>query len=114
VIEDRPYGIHLDYDRSEDCTLSIDSVTGPTAVANFSLVPTGAWLSDPASNTSEIFVFQKGMHNKEVLKFNSIEDLRNDTIADKYILPFPWTGTGHAIYAGALYYVKANSATVVR
>jgi len=114
VIENRPYGVHVESDKPEDCTLRIDSVSGPHDVANFSLSGVGAWLSDPATDTGEIYVLLKGAQSKEILKFNSTRDLINDQIDTKYQLPFPWTGTGHVVYGGALYFVKQNSATIIR
>jgi len=92
----------------------LDSVSGPIDVGHFALVNTGAWLTDSASNSTEIYVLQKGAHNKEVIKFNSTEALSKDEPSAKYQLPFPWTGTGHVVYGGALYFIKSNSATVIR
>ena len=114
IIENRPYGVHVEREKAEDCTLRLDSVSGPFDVGNFSLVNTGAWLTDAATNSTEIYVLQKGAQNKEVLMFNSTEALNKDVIANKYQLPFPWTGTGHVVYGGALYFIKYNSATVIR
>ncbi|CBY37308.1 unnamed protein product [Oikopleura dioica] len=114
VIDNRPYGTTMDPDRPEDCNLGIAEFDEPVFVSNFSLVSEGAWLTDSASNGSEIYVFQQQGKSKTVLKFNSTEDLFADKVAETFNLPHPWYGTGHVVYNGALYYVREKPLGVIR
>merc|ERR1712176_459866 len=65
----------------------------------------GAVLTDPSTETTEIYVLPRGSKNKELLKYNSTQDFIDGKLETSYQLPFPWSGTGHVVYAGCLYYI---------
>ena len=55
----------------------------------------GSVLTDPGTDTTEIYVLPKGFKNREVIKYNSTQDFIDDKVETTFQLPFPWTGTGH-------------------
>ena len=74
----------------------------------------GAILTDPSTDTTEVYVLPKGFKNKEVMKYNSTQDFIDGKLETTFQLPFPWTGTGHVVYAGCLYYISHVKNKIVR
>ena len=56
----------------------------------------------------------KGEKNREVIKYNSTEDLVNEKRETTFQLPFPWTGSGHVVYNNCLYYVTNVKNRIIR
>ncbi|XP_054826221.1 olfactomedin-like protein 1 [Eublepharis macularius] len=71
----------------------------------------GSWLKDPGKNYQKIY-FLSGTKNKTVLEFaNSrvFTESGKTQSTRRLTLPFPWQGTGHAIYNGFLFYHRHGS-----
>ncbi|KAM6464825.1 olfactomedin-like protein 1 [Liasis olivaceus] len=71
----------------------------------------GSWLKDPGKNYQKIY-FLTGTKNKIVMEFANIRafaESGNKHLARRVALPFPWQGTGHAIYNGFLFYHRYGS-----
>uniref|UniRef100_A0A8D0AYV6 Olfactomedin like 1 n=1 Tax=Salvator merianae TaxID=96440 RepID=A0A8D0AYV6_SALMN len=71
----------------------------------------GSWLKDPGKNYQKIY-FLTGTKNKTVLEFANIRTFSESgekRSARKVTLPFPWHGTGHAVYNGSLFYHRFGS-----
>ncbi|XP_062973377.1 olfactomedin-like protein 1 [Elgaria multicarinata webbii] len=71
----------------------------------------GSWLKDPGKNYQKIY-FLTGTKNKTVMEFANIRAFTESgekQSARRITLPFPWQGTGHAIYNGFLFYHKYGS-----
>lgn len=71
----------------------------------------GSWLKDPGKISPKIYFFT-GIKNKTVMEFANIRvftESGEKQLARRINLPFPWQGTGHAIYQGFLFYHKYGS-----
>ncbi|KAJ7344491.1 hypothetical protein JRQ81_000441 [Phrynocephalus forsythii] len=71
----------------------------------------GSWLKDPAKNYPKIY-FLTGTKNRTVMEFANIRAFTENgekPSARRITLPFPWQGTGHAIYNGHLFYHRHGS-----
>ncbi|XP_061469106.1 olfactomedin-like protein 1 [Rhineura floridana] len=71
----------------------------------------GSWLKDPGKNYPKIY-FLTGVKNKTIMEFANIRAFTQNgekQSARRVTLPFPWQGTGHAIYNGFLFYHKFGS-----
>ncbi|XP_026520608.1 olfactomedin-like protein 1 [Notechis scutatus] len=71
----------------------------------------GSWLKDPGKNYQKIYFFT-GTKNKIVMEFANIRSFAESGEKQptrRIALPFPWQGTGHAIYNGFLFYHKYGS-----
>ncbi|XP_020652883.3 olfactomedin-like protein 1 [Pogona vitticeps] len=71
----------------------------------------GSWLKDPVKNYPKIY-FLNGTKNKTVMEFTNIRAFTENgekPSARRITLPFPWQGTGHAIYNGLLFFHRHGS-----
>ncbi|XP_053143405.1 olfactomedin-like protein 1 [Hemicordylus capensis] len=71
----------------------------------------GSWLKDPGKNYQKIY-FLAGTKNKTVMEFANMRvftESGEKRSARRVTLPFPWQGTGHAIYNGFLFYHRYGS-----
>ncbi|KAL7992198.1 hypothetical protein Chor_016454, partial [Crotalus horridus] len=71
----------------------------------------GSWMKDPGKNYQKIYFFT-GTKNKIVMEFANIRSFAESgakQLAHRIALPFPWQGTGHAIYNGFLFYHRYGS-----
>ncbi|XP_060118704.1 olfactomedin-like protein 1 [Heteronotia binoei] len=71
----------------------------------------GSWLKDPGKNYQKIYLLT-GTKNKTVLEFANIRvftESGKTQSARRVTLPFPWQGTGHAVYNGFLFYHRHGS-----
>ncbi|KAJ6665125.1 hypothetical protein lerEdw1_005356 [Lerista edwardsae] len=71
----------------------------------------GSWLKDAGKISPKIYFFT-GIKNKTVVEFANIRAFTESgekQLARRINLPFPWQGTGHAIYQGFLFYHKYGS-----
>ncbi|XP_042329339.1 olfactomedin-like protein 1 isoform X1 [Sceloporus undulatus] len=71
----------------------------------------GSWLKDPGKNHQKIY-FLTGTKNRTVMEFANIRTFTESSkkpSARRITLPFPWQGTGHAIYNGFLFYHRYGS-----
>ncbi|XP_015267198.1 PREDICTED: olfactomedin-like protein 1 [Gekko japonicus] len=71
----------------------------------------GSWLKDPGKNYQKIY-FLTGTKNKIVLEFANIRVFTESSKTQstrRVTLPFPWQGTGHAVYNGFLFYHRHGS-----
>ena len=60
IVDDRPYGVVVEIDKPEDCTLSIQNLSGPVLDTSEMSDDVGAILVDPATDTDEIYILPKG------------------------------------------------------
>ena len=60
IVDDRPYGVVVEIDKPEDCTLSIQNLSDPVLVTSEMSDDVGAILVDPATETDEIYILPKG------------------------------------------------------
>ena len=60
IVDDRPYGVVVEIDKPEDCTLSIQNLSDPVLVTSEMSDDVGAILVDPATDTDEIYILPKG------------------------------------------------------
>ncbi|XP_061078700.1 olfactomedin-like protein 1 [Conger conger] len=75
----------------------------------------GSWMKDPTNGSAKIYFFS-GVKNSTLLEFSSMKAFAGANAtqtARRVQLPFPWQGTGHAVYRGFLYYHRAGSANEV-
>lgn len=75
----------------------------------------GSWLKDPGKNFPKIY-FLTGTKNKTVMEFANIRvftESGEKLQARRVNLPFPWQGTGHAIYHGFMFYHKSGSSNEI-
>uniref|UniRef100_A0A8C5TKC1 Olfactomedin like 1 n=1 Tax=Malurus cyaneus samueli TaxID=2593467 RepID=A0A8C5TKC1_9PASS len=71
----------------------------------------GSWMKDPGKKHAKIYLLS-GSVNNVVLEFSSIMAFmeNNQTLKARRVpLPWPWQGTGHAIYQGFLFYHRHGS-----
>ncbi|XP_066528369.1 olfactomedin-like protein 3B isoform X2 [Hoplias malabaricus] len=71
--------------------------------------PKGVWTKD--SKTAKVYIFN-GTSEDTLYEFNSVKDLSASAGVSKgkqITLPSAWTGTGHAVYDGFLYYTSERS-----
>ncbi|NWV63197.1 OLFL1 protein, partial [Malurus elegans] len=71
----------------------------------------GSWMKDPGKKHAKIYLLS-GSVNNVVLEFSSIMAFmeNNQTLKARRVpLPWPWEGTGHAIYQGFLFYHRHGS-----
>uniref|UniRef100_A0A8C5THS6 Olfactomedin like 1 n=1 Tax=Malurus cyaneus samueli TaxID=2593467 RepID=A0A8C5THS6_9PASS len=71
----------------------------------------GSWMKDPGKKHAKIYLLS-GSVNNVVLEFSSIMAFmeNNQTLKARRVpLPWPWQGTGHAIYQGFLFYHSRNT-----
>ncbi|XP_053708972.1 noelin-2-like isoform X2 [Synchiropus splendidus] len=76
----------------------------------------GSWMTDAMMPSADGRVwsmdgFSKG---RRVLEFRSMEDFCRGQNFVQHLLPQAWTGTGHVVYNGSLYYNKHGSDVLVR
>lgn len=60
IVDDRPYGVVVEIDKPEDCTLSIQNLSDPVLVTSEMSDDVGAILVDPATEPDEIYILPKG------------------------------------------------------
>ncbi|KAJ8416281.1 hypothetical protein AAFF_G00383030 [Aldrovandia affinis] len=71
----------------------------------------GSWLKDPTKGSAKVYFFS-GTKNSTVLEFTSLKAFVEGNVTQmprRIELPFPWQGTGHAVYNGFLYYHQAGT-----
>lgn len=71
----------------------------------------GSWLKDPGKNYPKIYLLT-GTKNKTMVEFANIRIFAESSgtrFTRRVNLPFPWQGTGHAIYHGFLFYHRYSS-----
>ena len=64
IVDDRPYGVVVEIDKPEDCTLSIQNLSDPVLVTSEMSDDVGAILVNPATETDEIYILPKGTGKK--------------------------------------------------
>ncbi|XP_017284371.1 olfactomedin-like protein 1 [Kryptolebias marmoratus] len=72
--------------------------------------PNGSWFKDPSEGSAKVYLLS-GMRNDTVLEFSSLENFTKTSSSPAKVvrLPFFWSGTGHVVYNGFLYYHKADT-----
>ncbi len=71
--------------------------------------PKGVWTKDARS--AKIYIFN-GTSDNTLYEFNSVRELLASSGISKgrqITVPIAWSGTGHAVYDGFLYYVSESS-----
>ena len=64
IVDDRPYGVVVEIDKPEDCTLSIQNLSDPVLVTSEMSDDVGAILVDPATETDEVYILPRGTGKK--------------------------------------------------
>ncbi len=94
------------------------TILGPTFVKTYAPNTTwGSWVDDPLDNSGKIWVIP-GYYDlfDKVYEYSSVANLLSNNIAFTYTLPTnaKFSGTGHVVYGGYLYYNKYNSNNLVK
>ncbi|XP_067126204.1 gliomedin-like [Centruroides vittatus] len=101
--------------RKHDCVLH--QIGKPVFCHSFKL-DWGSWMTDPILNDrdhSHIWLTKETEgETRQLYQFRNMEDFRNDNIFRNYTLPHAFTGNGHIVYNGSLYYQTKNSNRIVR
>ncbi|XP_064155317.1 olfactomedin-like protein 3A [Anguilla rostrata] len=95
-----------EYDKLSHCRDMISSIKAMKIVKKAG-GPKGAWFKDTASGAGKVYVFN-GTGEGVLYEFGSARDLAASAGLSRgrpLDLPFPWSGTGHAVYRGHAYYV---------
>ncbi|XP_067115910.1 noelin-2-like [Osmerus mordax] len=76
----------------------------------------GAWMTDGMMLSSDTRVWSMDgyVNGKRVLEFRNMEDFLHGRSLTQHLLPYPWSGTGHVVYNGSLYYNKHHSNILVQ
>ena len=82
IVDDRPYGVVVEIDKPEDCTLSIQNLSDPVLVPSEMFDDVGAILVDPATETDEIYILPKG---NGINRFNLV----GNRFSRKFLLYIP-------------------------
>ena len=59
IVDDRPYGVTVEIDKPEDCTLDIKNISEAVFVTNVTN-EVGAILTDPTTETTELYILPTG------------------------------------------------------
>ncbi|XP_064168501.1 olfactomedin-like protein 3A [Anguilla rostrata] len=102
--------------QEEQLNLGRDCDTVLTGVKSLKIVKRegdaqGSWMKDPTNGSAKIYFFS-GARNSTLLEFSSMKAFvggNGSQAARRVLLPFPWQGTGHAVYKGFLYYHRAGT-----
>ncbi|XP_051560143.1 noelin-2b isoform X1 [Myxocyprinus asiaticus] len=76
----------------------------------------GSWMMDSLidSSDSRVWVMDGYFKGKRLVEYQSLSDFANGQNFIVHHLPHPWSGTGHVVYNGSLYYNKHHSNVLVR
>ncbi|KAM8841783.1 LOW QUALITY PROTEIN: noelin-2-like [Synchiropus picturatus] len=76
----------------------------------------GSWMTDAMMPSADgrVWSMDGFSQGRRVLEFRSMEDFRRGQNFVQHLLPQAWTGTGHVVYNGSLYYNKHGSDVLVR
>ncbi|XP_066549685.1 olfactomedin-like protein 2A [Amia ocellicauda] len=101
-------GVH-----KNNCSGTLISVEFPQIVAHFGSKE-GAWFSDPIFPDGTIYVADR-IFGSILLEFKDLKALRQDNPSSPHhSLPCSYSGTGHTVYNGSFYYLKAFTQTLIR
>nr|XP_015202928.1 PREDICTED: olfactomedin-like protein 2A isoform X1 [Lepisosteus oculatus] len=115
------YGSEEDYSQKElvntalenNCSGTLISVGLSETVAHFGSKE-GAWFMDPWFPVGPIYVADK-LFGSTLLEFKDLKALKQDNPSSPpHYLPCSYSGTGHAVYNGSFYYLKAFTQTLIR
>nr|XP_055059998.1 noelin-2b [Misgurnus anguillicaudatus] len=76
----------------------------------------GSWMMDSLidSSDSRVWVMEGYFKGKRLVEYQSLSDFADGQNFIIHHLPQPWSGTGHVVYNGSLYYNKHHSNVLVR
>ncbi|XP_036391598.1 olfactomedin-like protein 3A isoform X1 [Megalops cyprinoides] len=97
-----------------DCNMALSAVKSLKIVKRAGDA-NGSWLKDPSKGSGKVYFFS-GSKNSTFLEFTSMKNFTEGNFsqaARRIQLPFPWQGTGHAVYNGFLYYHRADTANEI-
>ncbi|KAG7477684.1 hypothetical protein MATL_G00072330 [Megalops atlanticus] len=95
------------YAKLTDCRDMISSIKAMKILKRVG-GPKGMWTKDVGSSSAKVYIFN-GTSKDTLYEFNSIRDFTSSAGLSRgrsIGLPYPWGGTGHAIYNGYAYYIK--------
>ncbi|KAK0133223.1 Olfactomedin-like protein 2B [Merluccius polli] len=73
----------------------------------------GAWMKDPRGHGNVIYL-TNGHYGNSLLEFRDLDTFRSGQPSNSYKLPYSFTGSGHVVYSGALFYTRAFSRDLIR
>ncbi|KAG7524583.1 hypothetical protein JOB18_014013 [Solea senegalensis] len=94
------------------CKDTVASLSDPVQHNSYGLSD-GAWMRDARGHGNVIYL-TSGHYGNSLLEFRDIEALKSGQASNSYKLPYSFTGTGHVVFNGALYYNRAFSRDVIR
>ncbi|XP_053573894.1 noelin-2 isoform X2 [Bombina bombina] len=76
----------------------------------------GSWMTDTMAPSSDnrVWYMDGYFKGRRVLEYRSLNDFIKGQNFIQHLLPHPWSGTGHVVYNGSLYYNKYQSNIVVK
>ncbi|KAI7811124.1 olfactomedin 2 like [Triplophysa rosa] len=76
----------------------------------------GSWMMDSLIDSldNRVWVMEGYFKGKRLVEFPSLSDFATGQNFIIHHLDQPWSGTGHVVYDGSLYYNKHNSNTLIR
>ncbi|KAG2469315.1 VPS52 protein, partial [Polypterus senegalus] len=97
----------------DSCAGTLMAVKTPRAFGQFGRKE-GAWLRDPLSRDGTLYLADY-IFGSELLEFSDTEALAQGRPSSRvHMLPCSYSGTGHTVYNGSFYYLKAFTRTLIR
>uniref|UniRef100_A0A668A6U6 Olfactomedin-like 2Bb n=1 Tax=Myripristis murdjan TaxID=586833 RepID=A0A668A6U6_9TELE len=95
------------------CKDTVASISEPVQQNSFGHGD-GAWMKDARGHGNVIYL-TNGHYGNNLLEFRDMDTLKSGTRAsNSYKLPYSFTGTGHVVFNGALYYNRAFSRDIIK
>uniref|UniRef100_A0A672F6Z2 Olfactomedin-like protein 2B n=1 Tax=Salarias fasciatus TaxID=181472 RepID=A0A672F6Z2_SALFA len=94
------------------CKDTVASISEPVQQNSYGLSD-GAWMRDARGHGSVIYL-TSGHYGNILQEFRDLDTLKSGQPSNSYKLPYSFTGTGHVVFNGALFYNRAFSRDVIR
>ncbi|XP_074506253.1 olfactomedin-like protein 2B [Sebastes fasciatus] len=94
------------------CKDTVASISEPVQQNSYGFSD-GAWMRDGRGHGNVIYL-TNGHYGNNLLEFRDMDAFKSGQVSNSYKLPYSFTGTGHVVFNGALYYNRAFSRDVIR